>query len=173
MRKAKIGSVILEREIFQSFKGCGVISFQSGKWRFSTNYSIIAWKVSWRLLRQFKYLFIYGCIHFSFIYFFLHWFICLFCAPAHKSKLFYMLLFLKVTCAFTKVINHSVYQDTFLGRSKVILTYTKKTFDSYLTMLKKKVHNIKEVSYHCNAQPQVAYCFYKMAIWFKMIMLNK
>ncbi len=54
---------------FSIFDGCGVISFQGGKHRFSTDYSIIAWKVSWRLQRQFKYLFIYGCIHFSFTFF--------------------------------------------------------------------------------------------------------
>lgn len=129
----KIGSVILEREIFQSFKGRGVISFQSGKWRFSTDYSIIAWKVSRRLLRQFKYLFIYGCIHFSFIYFFfLHWFICLFCAPAHKSKLFYVPLFLKVTCAFTKVLVSQCI-------SKHI--FWKNTFDSYFSMFLKSAQH--------------------------------
>lgn len=37
----KIGSVTLEREIFQSFEG-RVISFQGGRRRFSANYSIIA-----------------------------------------------------------------------------------------------------------------------------------
>ncbi len=77
---------------FSIFDVCAVISFQGGKRRFSTDYSIIAWKVSWRLQRQFKYVFIYGCIYFSFTFSLID----LFWDPAYKSKLFYTPCFLKV-----------------------------------------------------------------------------
>lgn len=89
-------------------------------------------------------IFIHLRLHSFLIYlfiFFLHWFICLFCAPAHKSKLFFVPLFLKVTCAFTKVLVSQCISKHIFWKKKGDFNTHKNTFDSYFSMFLKSAQH--------------------------------